>query len=147
MDSYIMSRIDDHEIDCYHQYIAQTNYRCEQPEDEAHMMMLEPHGRVDRPHDTYNPVGVSTYSNAPQSFDAVAPQRAPARSNRQRASSVGTRNLNARNGLGSATAATRTQPPRADCGDYYNSLPGLGNYEQPRLQQQQQHPMRNRWLF
>ncbi|KAH8377478.1 hypothetical protein KR093_005659 [Drosophila rubida] len=138
MDSYIMSRIDDHEIDCYHQYIAQTNYRCEQPEDEAHMMMLEP--RVERPHDTYNPVSVSTYSNGPRSFGEVG-QRRPACS--QQRGPARTRN-NARNGLNLAEAPRAPRAPRADCGDYYNSLSGLSNYERPRLQQ---HPLRNRWFF
>ncbi|KAH8263175.1 hypothetical protein KR044_005525 [Drosophila immigrans] len=143
MDSFIMSRIDDHEIDCYHQYIAQTNYRCEQPEDGAHVMMFEPHGRVDRPHDTYNPVGVSTYSNGPQSFGELGQRSPPPAASRQRAPTR-TRNNNARNGLGSTQEPCEPCAPRADCGDYYNSMPEL-----PRLPQQlqQRRPMRNRLFF
>ncbi|XP_034473022.1 uncharacterized protein LOC117780560 [Drosophila innubila] len=123
METYVMSRIDDHEIDCYHQYIAQTNYRCERPED-GDGMMLEPRGCLDKPQEIYKPVSAYSYPNGPQSFGDIGYRRPV----RQRRAPNLARINNTRNGLHSP------QEPRADCGDYYSSLPGLGSYQRPLTQ-------------
>ncbi|KAL7739455.1 hypothetical protein ACLKA6_011321 [Drosophila palustris] len=128
-----MSRIDDHEIDCYHQYIAQTNYRLERPED-GDGMMLEPHGCLDKPQEIYKPVSACYAPNGPQTFGDVG-YRPPARQP-QRAPEMTTMN-NARNGLHAP------REPRSDCGDYYNSLPGLGSYQRPMTQ----NAPRNRFYY
>ncbi|TDG45919.1 hypothetical protein AWZ03_007639 [Drosophila navojoa] len=133
METYGMAApINDTAIDCYHQYVAQTGYRCELPEDGDHLKAYsdcpEP-AHYNRLHDWY-PHRSRNYQ------DDCAPYRdASYRSSRR--DDVNNGRYSSRNGLYYPAELRRGG------GDTFNSLPaGLGSYERSMWRR----GSRNRWF-
>ncbi|XP_064538016.1 uncharacterized protein LOC135428127 [Drosophila montana] len=118
-------------VQCYQQYVAQTGYRCERPEDGDHMREDSRDCIAYGRHDWY-PQRPRNYHDDDSNPYRGAGYRSPMRHGMEN------RRYDSRNGLYSPTEMRRG----GGGGDNYNSLPGVGSYERPSWH----HTRRNRWF-